>query len=69
MGINHILEGGDATLYPLYFQVYQGGCMHTLETLTFHIYIWGTFWQNFMALGSCSQNLWQFGDGTLHEES
>ena len=61
---------GDANLhYPLYFlQHCQSANMHTLEILTFYIYIYGIFWQNFMHVGGCVQNLWPFWEGGLHEE-
>ena len=41
---------------------------HTQNFLTFIIYIYGIFLQNFMLLGDCVQNLWTFWDGALHEE-
>ena len=41
---------------------------HTQNLLTFNIYIYGSFLQNFMGLGGCVQNLWTFWNGGLHEE-
>ena len=41
---------------------------HTQNFLTFNIYIYDIFWQNFMHVGGCVQNLWPFWDGGLHEE-
>ena len=43
--------------------------VHTWNLLTFKIYIFGIFWQNFMVVGSCVQYLWFFWDGILTEIS
>ena len=40
---------------------------HTWNFLAFKIYICGTFWQNFMVVGSFVQYLWPFWDHTLTE--
>ena len=40
---------------------------HTWNFLAFKIYICGTFWQNFMVVGSCVQYLWPFWDRILTE--
>ena len=42
--------------------------MHSFETFGLLIYnIYSTFWQDFMVLGSCFQNLWLLLDGTLQK--
>ena len=41
--------------------------VHSWNFFTFNIYIYNTFWQNFMVVGGCVQKLWPFWYSTLVE--
>ena len=62
-----LFGGGDANLHHkfaspsiLYSILWRHKYAHSQNFLTFDIYIYGIFLQNFMLVGGCVQNLWPF---------